>query len=134
MGVPVLAEAVLTATLVAVLPVYQEPFADCVAQRESRGVADVVSASGTYHGKYQFNDSAWRRGLAHDVARAINKHVGASDWRAVRAYLRSMPISQWPETYQDVAFGVALNASGPYSGAGHWAGAGCGRHIRGVVK
>jgi len=103
------------------LPTSQEPFAACVARRESGGRPDARNRSSSAQGKWQFLDNHWRHGLAHMTAwRLRDFGMTRTQARALRAWLRARPIAEWPEKYQDVAFAAVLNARGPWSGWRHW--------------
>lgn len=105
----------------AVIPAAQQPFARCVADRESNGNPKARNRSSSAMGKYQWLDTPWRHGLAHMTAWRL-KDFGLTRRQAteVRSWLRSRPITHWPENVQDVAFIATLNARGPWSGWRHW--------------
>jgi hypothetical protein len=113
------------------LPPQQEPFRECVVERESKGDPQARNSRSSASGKYQFLDSKWRRGLAHMVAKRLDAH-GHPDWRSVRARLRATPIHRWDPMLQDVGFVAVLNADGKWSGWRHWyyAGHHCNRLAR----
>jgi len=46
-------------------PHHDDPFLSCTRARESRGIYSIVSASGLYHGAYQFLPSTWDATAAH---------------------------------------------------------------------
>jgi septal ring factor EnvC (AmiA/AmiB activator) len=46
-------------------PHHDDPFLVCTRQRESRGNYSVVSASGLYHGAYQFLATTWNATASH---------------------------------------------------------------------
>jgi len=105
----------------ATLPQSQEQFRDCVKHRESRGNYRAVSKSGTYHGAYQFRNNDWVRGLSYMVAARLKEHGLSKDAaRRIQKTLQSRSIKNWEPIYQDIGFAAALNAKGPWSGAGHW--------------
>lgn len=112
------------------LPADQQPFARCVAARESGGRPDARNPNSTAQGKYQWLDRSWRHGLAHMTAWRLRDHgMRHRDALRLRQWLRDHPIAEWPEPLQDVAFAASLNARGKWSGWRHWylAGSKCNR-------
>lgn len=111
----------------------QQPFADCVAQRESGGRPTARNPRSSAQGKYQWLDRSWRHGLAHMTAWRLRDYgLSRAQARSLRAWLRARPIAAWPEQLQDVAFAASLNAAGEWSGWRHWylAGSKCNRLVR----
>lgn len=107
------------------LPASQQPFADCVAKRESGGRPNARNPISSAQGKYQWLDRSWRHGLAHMTAWRLKAHgLTHAEAVALRAWLRDRAIARWPEAVQDVAFAASLNARGPWSGWRHWYAAG----------
>jgi len=103
------------------IPTTQQPFAECVAKRESNGNPKARNRSSSAMGKYQWLDNNWRHGLAHMTAWRLKDHgLTRAQAREIRAWLRARPITKWPEPVQDVAFMASLNALGPWSGWRHW--------------
>lgn len=108
----------------------QEKYRRCVAKRESNFNPKAQNPRSSAQGTYQFLDSQWRRGLAHDVTVAIRDEGVKTP--GLKAHLRSKPIKKWDPILQDVAFTVVLNADGKrWSGARHWyyPGSPCNRHV-----
>lgn len=99
----------------------QESFRRCVAQREGRFTYDVVGGGGgMYETTYQFNDSAWRRGLTFMMASESRRtHDGL---RAEARALIEKPMRTWGRYWADRAFYTALNFNGLWSGKHHWNG------------
>ena len=108
----------------------QERYRKCVALRESNNNPEAQNPRSSAQGTYQFLDSQWRHGLAHDVTAALRK--GGADVKGLRKALRDTPIKKWDPLAQDVGFSVALNANGKWSGAKHWVLAGhvCNRMVK----
>ncbi len=103
------------------IPAAQQPFAECVAKRESNGNPKARNRTSSAMGKYQWLDNQWRHGLAHMTAWRLKDHgLTRAQAREIRAWLRARPITKWPEPVQDVAFMASLNARGPWSGWRHW--------------
>lgn len=99
----------------------QQPFAECVARRESGGRPDARNPNSSAQGKYQWLDGQWRHGLAHMTAWRLKQYgLSHAEARALRQWLRDRPIMKWPESLQEVAFAASLNARGQWSGWRHW--------------
>ena len=96
------------------------PFAECVEQRESKGLPGVVNASSGAAGLYQFMP-AWRNGLPYMVAdRLRDNGMPGKVARGVRVYLSERPIEDWPAVYQRIGFAAVLQAGGPDAALRHW--------------
>ena len=113
--------AVSPAVQAASIPVSQRAFAECVSQRESRGVYSARGTDSTSAGKYQFLDKQWRHGLSYMVAARLRDFgLSAPASKRVRVHLQATHINKWEHMYQDAAFVAVLNARGPWSGWEHW--------------
>lgn len=108
----------------------QERYRKCVALRESNNNSKAQNPRSSAQGTYQFLDSQWRHGLAHDVTGALRE--GGANVTGLREELRSTPIKKWDPLAQDVGFAMVLNANGKWSGAKHWnlAGHVCNRMVK----
>lgn len=94
---------------------------ECIVRRESSGVYNVVSASGSYFGAYQVS-RALARGATWMMLKEHKALMGAKEARTVLAKLRATPMNKWPRYWQDAAFSTVWNWKHTGSGAAHWAG------------
>jgi septal ring factor EnvC (AmiA/AmiB activator) len=64
-------------------PHHDDPFLVCTRARESGGNYSVVSASGKYHGAYQFSPTTWNATASHagrvDLVGVLPSHAGVYD-------------------------------------------------------
>lgn len=103
------------------IPAAWQPFARCVAQRESNGRLNARNPRSTAQGRWQFLDQAWRvdGGIEWIVSRQLRK-VGMA-WKDRAGWVRRLdatPIYRWPGWAQDAAFvGVVTERS---TGWRHW--------------
>jgi hypothetical protein len=103
------------------IPAAWQPFARCVAQRESNGRLNARNPRSSAQGRWQFLDQAWRvdGGIEWIVSRQLRK-VGMA-WKDRAGWVRRLdatPIYRWPAWAQDAAFvGVVTERS---SGWRHW--------------
>jgi hypothetical protein len=92
------------------IPTSWQPFASCVARRESNYNPKAVNRSSGAAGKWQFLP-AWRNGLPYMVAGRLKANGMPKDQaRALRIRLQATPINKWAEEHQDVGFVAALLA------------------------
>ncbi len=98
-----------------------EPKRKCIADRESEGHYDVVSASGSYFGAYQVSREL-ARGATWMMLKEHKRLMGAKSAKHTLAKLRGMPMNRWPRYWQDAAFHTVMNWDHTGSGAAHWAG------------
>jgi hypothetical protein len=103
------------------IPTAWQPFARCVAQRESNGRLNARNPRSSAQGRWQFLDQAWRvdGGIEWIVSRQLRK-VGMA-WKDRAGWVRRLdatPIYRWPSWAQDAAFvGVVTERS---TGWRHW--------------
>ncbi len=93
----------------------------CIAERESEGHYDVVSASGSYYGAYQVSREL-ARGATWMMLKEHKQLMGPTAAKKVLAKLRATPMNKWPRYWQDAAFHTVMNWEHTGSGAAHWAG------------
>lgn len=103
------------------IPTAWQPFARCVAQRESNGRLNARNPRSSAQGRWQFLDQAWRvdGGIEWIVSRQLRK-VGMA-WRERAGWVRKLdatPIYRWPAWAQDAAF-VGVITERP-TGWRHW--------------
>ena len=102
-----------------VIPARWQPFASCVAHRESRHNPRAVNKSSRAAGKWQFLP-AWQHGLPYMVAARLKAHgLSKAQARALRIRLQATPINKWAEQHQDIGFVAALLAP-EGQGWRHW--------------
>ena len=118
----VLAMSLMTSPVIPAPPVPadQRQYMQCVATRESEGDPSVVSPTGKYRGKFQFNAPLARGATWHILPWLRTWHPTP---RKYAAELRRTPMNRWPERVQDAAFIFTLNHNGvKWSGKRHWYG------------
>jgi len=93
----------------------------CIAERESEGYYDVVSASGSYYGAYQVSREL-ARGATWMMLKEHKKLMGPTAAKKTLTKLRATPMNKWPRYWQDAAFHTIMNWKHTGSGAAHWAG------------
>ena len=106
------------------IPAVWEPFRACVVARESNGDPQAENRASSAQGKYQFLDRQWRHGAGWNIYHRLRAHgMPRSQARLILARLHAMPIKDWAEPYQDVAFASVILIP---RGWRHWAGgSGC---------
>jgi hypothetical protein len=101
-----------------------EPYRQCVAQREGRFQYWGTGSGGMYQGTYQMTVP-----LAHGAVWMMQaewaQQFGRAKARQMRQTLHDTPPRKWSREVWDQAFWTVLNWEGVRSGAHHWAG---GRH------
>ena len=102
------------------IPVRWQPFAECVANRESGGNPKAQNPISSAQGKWQFLDNHWRHGAGWNVySRLRDAGMPRKEARAILRELHSKPIKQWAEPYQDAAFVFVILIP---RGWRHWSG------------
>ena len=102
------------------IPAKWQPFAECVANRESHGNPRAQNPVSSAQGKYQFLDTAWRNGAGWNVySRLRAAGMPFRQARAILTELHSKPIKRWAEPYQDAAFAFVILVP---QGWRHWSG------------
>jgi len=102
------------------IPTAWEPFRACVVNRESHGNPRAQNPVSSAQGKYQFLDRQWRHGAGWNVYHRLRTNgMPRSQARLILARLQAMPIKDWAEPYQDIAFASVILIP---RGWRHWAG------------
>jgi hypothetical protein len=116
---PATAGTAAVAIRAAEVPARWQPFAACVARRESNDNPRSVNRSSGAAGRWQFLP-AWRHGLPYMVAARLREHgLPRSASKALRLRLQATPIQRWEPVLQDVGFAAALMAPNG-QGWRHW--------------
>ena len=115
------------------IPRVWEPFRACVVARESNGDPQAENRASSAQGKYQFLDRQWRRGASWNIYHRLRAHgMPRSQAHLILARLHAMPIKDWAEPYQDVAFASVILIP---RGWRHWAGShGCNNLVPGGTR
>lgn len=98
-----------------------EPFRQCIAQREGRWNYDGTGSNGEYVGTYQMTRPLIR-GAIWMAAKEWAHLYGKPTAKAMRVQLHNADPRTYSREVWDQLFWTVLNWNGPRSGAHHWAG------------
>lgn len=100
----------------------QEPYRQCVAEREANGRAWARGGGGdNYYGTYQFSLPLWR-GATYMMTPELKREYGDAKGKHIAVKLRALPPSKVATRWQTQAFYTVLNWEGKWSGKSHWKG------------
>jgi hypothetical protein len=100
-------------------------FTECILDRESGATIERIQSGvgaknprSSASGKFQFLDSSWRDGLAHNVRERLVEHgVPQSEAKRVRIELSKKPIYRWHGYWQHVGYVEVIKEPGGWR---HW--------------